>query len=317
MNSIHNYSQSYRHPLQAMAVAVCAALAVSAAAKESAVLRAGVLVENQRVYAMAPDGGINAIAINNGDVDWHSDAADRPVMFNHGKLLAQRDAQSPGALSLVQINSATGVASRPATVALPDDVLASVGDRMDSRFELSPEFASAADGGALVWRHTYQLMRGAQLADAVSQPRRAAGVIAVADDDDGALRVSGTSRAAPARVAASRTAKVAFAGDDRAFYAEDRRHVLVSKRIEQTTRYAWRVYDLDGGELGKFEAPASFSPFVVRDGLLLTVTAPREVYADHQVTSEPLMLRAFELGNGNIAWSQPIRDTRYAGPYPP
>jgi hypothetical protein len=110
---------------------------------------------------------------------------------------------------------------------------------------------------------------------------------------------------------------VAFAGaDGRAFYSEDRAHVLVSRRVANSD-YAWSLHMPDGTLLGKTLSRLSFSPFVVREGMLLFVSQPSERRVGEVMQFVPLSLRAVDLQSGAEAWSREIRDTRYQGPFPP
>lgn len=310
MNTMLNSSRACQIALLA---SVLAALPVTAATFTT--LRDGVLISESAVYLMRPGGGIDALALDSGKVVWETDEADRPVALKSQTLIAQRESRSPGQLTLVTLDARRGGQAMSTALPLPDDVVASVDDRMSSRFVVGND--ATTDSEQLVWRYDTRLVQGAHTGEPAATPRRRAGVLEVRSQGD-TVSIDTASRAAPDRPAARRIATADFVPKDaRAFYSEDRQHILVSKRASGDERYRWQIHTREGDRLGAFPSAVSFTPFVVRNGVVLFLSAPSQRRVGAEFLSLPLMLRAVDVASGQERWSRDVRDTRYDGPYPP
>ena len=61
---------------------------------------------------------------------------------------------------------------------------------------------------------------------------------------------------------------------------------------------------------------SSALPFFVWGSRLVHEAPPSGRRVDGAWVEEPRTLRAFDLGTGAPAWSRPLRDPAYRGPYP-
>jgi hypothetical protein len=105
------------------------------------------------------------------------------------------------------------------------------------------------------------------------------------------------------------------------FVSADGRHVLASEWIGNDSswnKYRWTIYALaNGARVGEIPAPFPQAPFFVSGAALVFEGRPfvRRV-DDGALVREPLRLRAVELANGAEAWTAPLRDTAFYGPFP-
>jgi hypothetical protein len=83
-------------------------------------------------------------------------------------------------------------------------------------------------------------------------------------------------------------------------------------------KYVWTVYDAGSGEqLGQVKSHVRFAPFFVTGTTLVTVSGPELRPTEQGAVEEPLQIRALDLTTGELAWTQPIRDTVNRLPPPP
>jgi hypothetical protein len=282
-------------------------------------LRPGVIGDRDRgaLYFMNPSGGIDAVDVASGAVRWSSRAAARPLILCDRLLLAWADpAGKPGTLPLAILDASDqGHIRQRLEVDLPDEILAAIDEtlggvfvatafRRDSRVVVEWEYrAEPVSGVAPGPRPAAEPVRGAYRIDL----RRArAEPVPPIPREPRPFRRSPRSR------------------DDSEirFPSADGAHLLVSRRIEAVDpiadRYLWSIHVADAPKpVAEVHMPVSASPFVVWDGLLIH-EAPRSTRrVGDGWKSEPLRLRAVELGSGREVWAREIRDTRHHGPLPP
>ncbi len=281
------------------------------AAEGAVTLRSGVLVSDDAAYLMQPGGGVEAVTLGSGKSIWSTKAADRPVAAQGGAVVAQREAKVPGQLTMVTLDAARGEAMNESVVVLPKGVTASVDDRLDSQFAIAGD---AARSDRLVWRYETRKAQGVMSEDGAAPVLREAGVLALSTDrrEVSALTTEPVSVDQPKR---SRTIRTDSApAGSRSFVSEDGAHVLHSRR--DGAGYVWSVRGRDGNVLGDVTSGVSYSPFIVRDGLVLFVQPPRADRIGGQMVGQPRALVALDLGSGDVRWTRPVRETRYNGPFP-
>ena len=79
-------------------------------------------------------------------------------------------------------------------------------------------------------------------------------------------------------------------------------------------KYRWTIFQRSGQRVGEIRSHISFSPFVVRDSLVVFETKP---YARAGQAPEPAKLRAVSVAGGREVWSVQVREIVYRGSYPP
>lgn len=305
--------KTYYHWIRAVIVAGLPLMSGHAQAADSAVeLRSGVLVSDEAVYLMQPGGGIEAVALKSGASLWTTDEADLPVAADGAAVLARRESAAPGELSLVTLEPVRGEVVARSAVALPKGVTASIDDQLNSRFALS---ADASRDDRLVWRYETRDVRGALDDAATAAPVRDAGVLALSSDRRRVTALT-TERVPADRPAVRRTLTTDFApADARSFVSEDGAHVLLSRK-RGASEYRWDLRGRNGDALGDVPSHLAFSPFVVRDGLVLFVAPPRARRVNDALVGEPRLLTAVALSTGDVVWTRPVRQTDYGGPFP-
>jgi hypothetical protein len=83
-------------------------------------------------------------------------------------------------------------------------------------------------------------------------------------------------------------------------------------------KYVWTIYDAGSGErLGQVKSHVRYAPFFVTGTLLVMTTGPGLRHTGQGLVEEPLQMKAFDLTTGQVAWTQPIRDTANRLPPPP
>lgn len=278
-------------------------------------IQPGVVVGDERAYAMHPDGGVLAIEVSSGDVAWHSKAAGRPLHVDDGRLLAQVDSQSAGVLELAVLAAPDGSLISPLSVKIAD-VVPRVTDGLTSRFEITP--IDTRGTVQLHWKSTQTRASGADTGGD-NQAEVSLGGVAV-DLSKGAVKALPAAEVPTQFSRPPIQAQILDDVEGRQFLSADQKHVLVSTKNPKDAwnRYAWSVYTVEGRQLGTATSYVAFAPFLVLDDTLLFVSpvAQRAGATPGEVVELPLSLKAVNLRDGAERWSQPIRDVKYRGPMP-
>lgn len=282
-------------------------------------------------YAMSPAGGIDAIDLVSGAVQWSSHEAAKPLHLTDGMLIAQGEAIAPGRVELAALAAESGARRHGMTVSLPADVWTGVDDRpgrsfrchlgggasrltaswresraVDTRFAISspaldetsdPVIASAAVGGSRSGAATLDLVRG------TVAPMEAS-------------RVAASSLSAPVHQFGPYLAGV----EGRQRLSANGGHVLASVQTGDPgdwQKYRWSIYTAAGDLVGSIAHHTASAPFTVAGSVLVFRDQPYTLVVDGAPVSEPLKLRGIDLASGVEVWSSPLRDTAYRGPFEP
>ncbi len=283
-------------------------------------LRAGVVVDPTRamLYAMSPGGGLDAVSLDVGLVQWHSDEATRPLAASPTGLLAMVESFDPGTMELVLLSPA-GAALQRASVALPAQVMPRVADGLGQQFTIRA-LPSGAETFDVAWSWTSTQARGALILDQPPQTQSLSGTFSV--DMGTSNVVPGAPSIAllepPPILAPPTLALPGVAGTQ--FRSVNGNHVLASQpgTGAAADTYEWTIYDPAGRSLGTFTTRSAYVPFFATDTLAVYESGPAVLRrSSGQLVSEPLMLRAIALSSGVEQWTLAIRGTDYEGPLPP
>ena len=250
-------------------------------------------------------------------MQWHSDAADRPIAASGAGILAQAQAAQSGHLQLALLDT-SGHLLQSTTVALPAGVEAPVTDGLSHRVLIN---GAAIDGGQVFeveWQSTFSAPRGALILDSASAPRirtgaftfnPATGVVVDAAVPSGFL--------AGPEIAVPESQRLPVPG--RQYFSADASHrqASVPGVGSAADTYEWTLFDADGDRLGSFTNQVEYAPFYVSDGLVVLEGRPGARLQGEQMVEQPLSLWAVSLSNGVELWRIAIRDTDYRGPFPP
>ena len=271
---------------------------------------------------MTSPSGVAALDLTTGARRWRSSAGDKPLLILGSQLVTQVEPHAIGSrLEVVALNTADGgkVSSRAATV-LPASVHVSLGETLRGTFRLT---AQQVGGDAMLyWTFIPAPTRG------MEDDRESPGAVPTAGQQ-GAVRVRLRSGAAmvlesrntaaptePRWIVSSDAAQRGVAGTQ--YESADGRHILASVRVADDRvwdKYRWTVFErATRRRLGEFRTHVSFSPFIVRNSLVVFETTP---YERRGQPSEPAKLRAISLTTGREAWSVPVREIVFRGPMPP
>ncbi len=308
------------------------ALHAQQVAARAAALRPGIVVDAAAgvAYVMAPAGGIAAVDLVSGATRWTSSGADKPLARVGDLLVAQVEPRTPGnRLEVVALRtSARGQRASRGAANLASGVRVSVGETLHGTFHLTAQ-PSGADV-ILHWSYVAaprrgmedepdSVARGAEPGTQLRTPviRRGALRLRVST---GALAARDTTRfpaPRPPQWILPAESKLSGAAPNQ-YESADGRHIVTSERVADDRvwdKYRWTVYERAGARrLGEFRTHVSFSPFVVRDSLVVFETTP---YARAGQPAEPAKLRAISLVSGREVWSVAVREIVYRGPYPP
>ncbi len=293
-----------------------------AGAMDGAWLQTGLLVDvvNGQAYVMQPGGGIAQIEVATGNRGWLTLEADRPVLLQDGRLMAQIDSTIPGTLELQTIDSVSGAALMRSRASLPETVVPLIDEGLGSKFEMRwAEGKSAAQQPTLLWRHQKRLISGAAMVDA-PEPQKQAGLLAI--DGNSLKNLPSTSKAAFEKLwLDSRSSKSITTNDPagRQFLSQDAGHLLTSTHTDEAgdRLYRWQIEEIGGEKLGQINATMSYSPFLVVGTVVVYVTQPfSQRQASGELYHQGLTLVAVDVSSGKPLWKREIRDTRYRGPFP-
>lgn len=304
---------------------------------DSAALYEGVVLSPRHGYAyvMRPGGGLVAMNLASGKIQWRSDRAAKPIALVGDRLIAQADGgRGNNALELVVLDARSGAARDSVRIPLPAGVRSSVVDTPKGSFRVR---ADSANSDLVVrWEATgiaspaqgYLPAESEGQAPEISALSVAAGE-AVFDMAAPTLKMKAeptvrlASSAALSRPGLQELSAPAVAGiEGRQLLSADGRHVLVTEAVDAAEftlyRHRWTVYERDSGaRLGSVPAMVSAMPFVVV-GTTLYHTAPAHaVRKDGKFVEQPAVLRAVSLKSGVEAWKSALLETSFRGPFPP
>ena len=314
----------------AAALVACAGPAPVRAQQDTAArLRAGLIVNPDLglAYVMTPAGGIAAVELASGEIRWTSQAAAKPLAVVGNRLIAQVEpTAAANRLEVVALNAQSGgQALVRGFTELPVGVRVSIGETLVGTFSAE---ARTVGGNVIVdWTFVPGSRQGMHdpadtaIAGRPGQ-RQAARPIRGAlrmNVTSGALTRLDTAQVSPPprpRWVLPQAEKVSRAAPTQ-FESADGRHILASEAAGDDRtfeKYRWTIYERGtGNSVGELRTHISFSPFIVRDSLMIFETTP---YARGE-SEEPARLRAFSLATGREIWSVEVREVVYRGPFPP
>ena len=291
-------------------------------------LRPGIVIDPAAniVYAMTPEG-VAAIDLASGAKRWTTSSAAKPLALTSNRLISQVEPKirtNELELAVLDTTEKGAIAARGVTE-LPSFVRVAIGQTLEGRFE--SEARPQANSAIVSWRFEGQALRGlvkepeSGTSDAVSPAQRSAEGAVQMDLATGA--VSPTAADAATRPPARRwiletNEKISGAAAGATQYeSADGRHILASERIADDktwAKYRWTVYEKGTNKrVGQFKTHLAFTPFVVRDSLLIYETTP---YV-RGGSAEPAKLRGVNLATGQESWSVEVRELEFRGPFPP
>jgi hypothetical protein len=293
-------------------------------------LRPGIVIDpaGNTIYAMTPEG-VAAIDLASGAKRWTTNSAAKPLAITSNRLISQVEPKSRTnqlELAVLDTTERGAIAARGVTE-LPSFVRVAIGQTLEGKFE--SEARTLANSAIVTWRYARQPVRGL-----VREPERGTTDVVQAQatgaqpSAEGAVQMDLTTGAvspAAADLAARPLArrwvletneKISGAGATQ-YESADGRHILASERIADDktwAKYRWTVFERSTNRrVGQFQTHLAFTPFVVRDSLLIYETTP---YV-RGGSAEPAKLRGVNLATGQETWSVEVRELEFRGPFPP
>jgi hypothetical protein len=337
-------------------VEVCGVWANSQGGPETAegiTLKPGIVVglTNRTVYLMDPGGGIDAVAITNGIPRWLAKAASVPLLLYDRYLIASAETTHPHSLTVTTLDSAIGAFVNSGSLALPEEIRASIDDEPGSSFTVSAE--PSPKGVLVSWKYVHRVLSGRLAPEGSSTPSIREGT-ALFDPSSGEIRPFVAAESPPAvedlqrtgdylvRLQPSNTSsatstivkrwrgldhvalpavEIPGALDAVAVSADGRFARVIVGRVpteQGLIDYQWRIYSLaEGRPLGDLQLPVRTSAFLVCDRTLLYVAPPLAKRVSNEWFSQPLRIVAVDLGSHTEQWSHPLRDTTFRALLPP
>ena len=301
-------------------------------------LRPGVLIDTGRrvAYVMHPKGGIDAIGLARGELQWHSDAAAKPLALAGNVLVAQVEpARQTNQLTVAALDARSGKRTTSGSLPVTDGAQVTIDDTAEGSFAIR---ARATPREAMLsWEYSRFPLQG-------DQAGRSRG-------RDGARHARGQRRAASnsaGHAGIGRQSEIRpHLGTARRRGGRDGSHASTRRRASSRAPGIglWRAVRV-GRRPSHSEQPARFGrPHVgqipmdrlrARDGeagrIASRLPVTRAVRGGRRadrvqvgpyvrrtaggLVEQPLQIRAVSLATGNEQWSRPVRDTTYRGPLP-
>ena len=326
----------------------------SQATVKSFELRPGVVVslDKNEAYVMKPEGGIAAVNLAQGNELWRSSEAAKPLTVSGDLLISQAEPKAgERALRIVTLNtSEDGRPEVQQSIELPKGVNAMIGETPNRSFKAVARVVTGK--AAVAWEYAERPLRGMRMGQEVlpdesapvpgrDEPGHRGALEGEKEEEGGEMEVTNgsfrldlksgevsakrlgsnvTERRALRAAQSAPPASVAGVPEPQ-FRSADGRHVMNPERVADDTawdKYVWTVYDAGSGErVGQAKSHVRYAPFFVVDKLLVTVSGPELRQTDQGAVEEPLQIKALDLSTGQVAWTQPIRDTVNRLPPPP
>lgn len=304
-----------------------------AAPGDSAALLEGVVLSPRHglAYVMRPGGGLAAVNLASGKVQWRSDKAARPLALVGDRLIAQAESQGGRALHLVALDARSGAARDSVRIPLPEGVVASVVDTPASSFRVRAD--TAASDLVVSWESTGLVAQGYLPAEEEGQapggePTFIAGQT-VLDLASPSLTVKAeptvrlADSAALTRASLEELAAPAVKGvEGRQLLSADGRHVLVTEPVDKADftlyRHRWTLYERSSGaRLGSVPSMVSATPFLVVGTTVYHTVPAHAIRQNGKFVENPAVLHAVNLKTGAEMWKMAVRETAFRGPFAP
>ena len=294
-------------------------------------LRPGIVIDPAAniIYAMTPEG-VAAIDLASGAKRWTTNSAAKPLAITSNRLISQVEPKiRTNQLELAVLDTTEkGVIAARGVTELPSFVRVAIGQTLEGRFE--SEARTLANSAVVTWRYARQPLRGL-----VREPERGTtNVVPQAQSTGGQPSAEGavqmdltTGAVSPAaadlaahpsvrRWSLEANEKISGAGATQ-YESADGRHILASEQIADDktwAKYRWTIFERSTNKrVGQFQTHLAFTPFVVRDSMLIYETTP---YIRGK-SAEPAKLRGVSLATGQETWSVEVRELEFRGPFPP
>lgn len=297
---------------------------------DSAALLEGVVLSPRHgfAYVMRPGGGLVAVNLNSGKVQWRSDKGAKPLALVGDRLIAQADGRGGNTLELVVIDARSGASRESVRIPLPAGVKATLVDTPAGSFRVKAE--SSATELMVRWESTGVAAAQGYMPAVEEGQEPAASVMAgeaVLDLASMAIKAEPAVRLAPSaalvRSSLEELSSPAVSGiEGRQLLSADGRHVLVTEPVDSAEftlyRHRWTLYERSSGaRLGSVPAMVSATPFVVVGTTLYHTVPAHAVRRDGKFVENPTALRAVSLKGGIESWKMAVLETSFRGPFPP
>ncbi len=308
-----------------------AALGLSSAGNAaSVVLSPGVLldVESDRAFVVDPSGFTQHLDLGNGAARWVSPDKAYPLALADGVLVTLSAPDSSGTAVLLLLNPVSGEAIDRVSFDLPETVSANFFPRPKRRFQASA--VDTPEGVRIFWRHEFQELRGAAIAEIDQAGNEVINPITVEAGSFDLVRDQNRYYAVPVRTDFSVPAVPALALGDAERVADvsgvqlraaDNRHIQTSQALPHDTFgqiYQWSIYNRQGERQGGYKSPYAHAPFVVTEGMMVIREQPfGYAESDGSWVERGTRLVVIDLASGTERWSFQVLDQEYRGPLPP
>lgn len=317
------------NPLQLLFLLITVSLTATAKNQIGFDLAPGTIADtvNEMVYVSHPEKGIDAISIVSGNVIWHSDQANRPILVRDGQLVAQADVSNKGIIELVAFESANGTVLSQKSLNAPSNIYAHTSEGLEHKFKIRANYDTNPLGD-IEWNYSYEVAQGiAPQISLTDKPKD--------NKTYGQINFSQMKTPSTLSVLDSATLKtlsqkpiskmIAIEGkflqqdEGRQFASLSQNHVLVSQINDNSStweKYKWDIYDTNNQLLGSFLHHNSYRPFEVVGDTVLFVTSPAINAEGNEVIQYPFMVNAYSLSSGTERWTQAVKDHKYNGSMP-
>lgn len=300
-------------------VAIFSTTTTLAQEPDSFELSKGVLVDTkgQTLFVSHRDGGIDNILMSSGLVNWHTNSADRPIITRGSQLIAHKNTQQKGQITLSSIDIGSGILKQNHSITVSTDIIANVKEGPSNKFKIFITKENSLNG-KIQWQYQSKANQG-MFSEKTPNPKNFYGEISLHNNN----QLTSSSSLAITRKPQRHNNEIegAFLSNvpGRQFKSIDGRHILVSRLKNNQTqwnKYSWEIYKTTGETLGSISHFNSYSAFYVNEGVIIFVNLPFVKGNEKGNVSSPLQLQAFSLASGDNLWNREIRDLSFRGPYP-
>lgn len=308
-------------------------------------LQEGVVVDvgERRIYLMRPQGGTEAIALDNGQTLWVAPQLDKPLELSSNLVIGQAASEVNNVVKIIAVDRKTGDEVIEGEHALPPGISPSVDATFAGTF--SANVTTSGENAFLSWHFVEQAEPGLPpgfkqglapnaAEDVLDAPRRMggervgvrSGVIQMNLDsgETNSLNIeTPVALAAPVEdslwIPEGPDRLKDIAGEQ--YRSVDGRHIVSVVRTGKGLdwdRYTLSIHERQtGNRIGQIKSHVTFVPLVVAGNYVVYQTSPSQRRVSGRIVEEPLSIRVDALKDGAEVWSRPVRDTSYRGPLPP
>ena len=278
----------------------------------------GVVIDKfNNVFITNPHSELESINLKTGTNNWKNPNITLPIVVKNEQLIGLNKNPIKGRLNLSKLNASTGDLLKEKSLPIQNNVNVTPQITLSDQFDIKYNPIDAS----LVWKHQYQYAQG--MFSVENKKKLTFGKVNLKTNN--VLDIINSQEVTPIEAKIFWNKPVSIEGhylngvQGRQFKSSDHATFLVSKKQNnpsQWNKYSWTFYNTNKQKIGSIKSHFSYTPFVIRNDILLFMTPAFIKKVNTTEIESPLLVHAFDLATNKQLWKKPINDFKNPGILP-